>query len=237
MRRLARRALVLTAVAATAAVAGFAYAGAAASEKPPPAERHVPAVPAQETPRSAERPAAVPGIRWRRSRTLGTPENGRLVRGVRLPAEGRHYFTWDPIHSRSPNRGWRRNGSDRLIRVLLRALTTYARRNPDAPRVGIGDLSRPRGGDFGPRYGIVGHASHQNGLDADLYHPRRDGRERPALLVPEMDRGLTQDLVDALVEAGASEILVGPSTRLTGPRGVVRHAPGHDNHLHVRVDG
>ena len=42
----------------------------------------------------------------------------------------------------------------------------------------VGDLSRPHGGDFGPRFGYIGHASHQNGLDADVYYPRADGTER-----------------------------------------------------------
>ncbi|MEX2193698.1 MAG: penicillin-insensitive murein endopeptidase [Thermoleophilaceae bacterium] len=237
------RRLPIVVLACAALVAGAAFAASAfpdTREAPAPAAR-VPAAPppGEGAPVTveAEPPPAAPGIRWRRSRALGTPEDGRLLRGIRLPAEGSDYFTWDPIHSRSPNRAWRRHGSDRLVRVLLRALAGYAHEHPGAPRVGIGDLSRPRGGDFGPRYGIVGHASHQNGLDADLYHPRRDGRERPALLVADMDRRLAQDLVDALVRAGASEILVGPSTGLRGPRSVVREAAGHDNHLHVRVAG
>lgn len=240
------RRLLPLALASAAAAGGAAALAASASPDAPTGAGGAPRTGTAEPPArrpapdASERPAdspAAPGIRWRRSRSLGTPESGRLVRGVRLPAEGRDYFTWDPIHSRSPNRAWRRHGSDRLIRVLLRALEDYARAHPDASRVGIGDLSRPRGGDFGARYGIVGHASHQNGLDADLYHPRRDGRERPALLVADMDRGLTQDLVDALVRAGASGILVGPGTGLRGPRDVVRAVPGHDNHLHVRVEG
>src|SRR5215213_5186963 len=60
-----------------------------------------------------------PRIRWRRSLALGTPAAGRLVRGVRLPASGRHFFTWDPVLRRSPNRPWRRWGTGRLVRVLL----------------------------------------------------------------------------------------------------------------------
>src|SRR5918995_5416092 len=32
-------------------------------------------------------------IRWRRSRALGLPYDGRLVRGVKLPCEGRDFFT------------------------------------------------------------------------------------------------------------------------------------------------
>ena len=89
-------------------------------------------------------------IRWRASRSLGTPSAGRLVRGVRLPREGLHFFTWDPIRKRSPNRARRRWGNGELVRVVLRVAAGFAARHPLAPRIGVGDLSRPRGGDFGP---------------------------------------------------------------------------------------
>ena len=52
----------------------------------------------------------------------------------------------------------------------------------------IGDLSRPHGGDFGPRFGYIGHASHQNGLDVDVYYPRADGRELAPRDAREIDR-------------------------------------------------
>ena len=58
-------------------------------------------------------PSADEPIQWRGSRHLGVPWDGRLV-SVQLPAEGGHYFTWDPVRKRSPNRPWRRWGSDRL---------------------------------------------------------------------------------------------------------------------------
>jgi murein endopeptidase len=178
---------------------------------------------------------ATPRIRWRRSRALGLPHAGRLVRGVQLPAEGRMFFPWDPVRRTSPNRGWRRHGTDRLVRVVLRVLRRYAAANRGAPRVGIGDLSRPRGGDFGPRFGLPGHVSHQNGLDVDVYYPRRDRRERPPKRPGQIDRRLAQALVDLFVRAGAEVVFVGPNTGLRGPRRVVQELTNHDNHLHVRL--
>jgi murein endopeptidase len=175
-----------------------------------------------------------PRIRWRKSVAVGLPHDGRLVRGVKLPAEGRTFFTWDPIHKRSPNRGWRRWGTDKLIRTILRVARDFARENPGAPRIAVGDLSRPRGGDFGPRFGSIGHASHQNGLDVDLYYPRRDRKLRPPRSVRQVDRRLAQELVDAFVAAGAVKVFVGPSLGLRGPAGVVAPLAGHDNHIHVR---
>jgi murein endopeptidase len=176
-----------------------------------------------------------PPIHWMHSTAVGSPAAGRLVNGVRLPAEGEHFFTWDPVKRRSPNRGWRRYGTDKLVRLVLRITREYGEAHPLAARVGIGDLSRPHGGNFGPQFGYIGHASHQNGLDVDVYYPRADGRERAPRYASEIDRRLSQDLVDRFVAAGAVTIFVGPNTGLTGPPGIVAPLVNHDNHLHVRI--
>ena len=92
-----------------------------------------------------------------------------------MPATGEHFYTWDPVLRRSPDRGWRRYGSDRLVRLVLRLVDAYAAAHPAAPRVGIGDLSRPHGGDFGVRYGWPGHVSrsrsitHGSHISVDVY--------------------------------------------------------------------
>jgi murein endopeptidase len=174
-------------------------------------------------------------IRWRASRAVGLPYRGRLVGGVRLPAADAGFFTWDPILNTTPNRPWRRWGTDRLVRTLLEVLGGFQDAHPDAPRVGIGDLSRPQGGNFGPQFGPPGHASHQNGLDADVYYPRLDRRERAPMRVAQIDRALAQDLVDRFVAVGAQFVFVGRHTGLRGPRRVVQAIPLHDNHLHVRL--
>ncbi|MGH2985905.1 MAG: penicillin-insensitive murein endopeptidase [Solirubrobacterales bacterium] len=183
----------------------------------------------------AEAPAA-PRIEWRQSSAVGLPESGRLVGGVRLPAQGAAYFTWDPVLKRRPDRDWRRWGTDELVRSTLEVVREFRRRHPGAPRVGIGDLSLPRGGYFGPEVsGGIGHATHQNGLDVDVYYPRRDRRERPPDAPDEVDVGLAQELVDLFVEAGATTIYVGPSLPLRGPGDVVTPLVNHDNHLHARI--
>jgi len=174
-------------------------------------------------------------IRWRSSIAVGSHSGGRLVRGVRLPAERRSFFTWDPVLRRSPNRRWRRWGTDRLVRILIDVARDHHRAHPGAPRIAIGDLSRPHGGDFGRRFGPIGHASHQNGLDADVYYPRADGRERAPRYASQIDRRLSQELVDRFLAADAQLIFVGPNTGLVGPPGRVQALANHDNHLHVRI--
>lgn len=186
-------------------------------------------------PGSTEGPAEPSAIRWQRSRAIGRAFDGRLVRGVRLPGEGEHYFTWDPIRRSSPNRAWRRFGTDRLVRIVLNVIREFRLAHPDAPRIGIGDLSRPHGGDFGPRFGPPGHASHQNGLDVDIYYPRRDGIERPPTRPQSIDGLLAQNLVDRFVGAGAQFVFVGFRVGLRGPRRIVQRIPHHENHLHVRI--
>jgi hypothetical protein len=182
--------------------------------------------------------SGIAGAAEQDSRSLGLPWAGTLVGGVQLAAEGEHFFTWDHVRKRSPNRAGRRYGNARLIRTLLRVLDQYAAAHPEAPRVGIGDLSRRRGGDFGPRFGGIGHASHQNGLDVDVYYPRRDRRQRPPRAPRQIDRRLAQDLLDRFVAAGAAKVFVGPRTGLTGPPAVVEVLPSHhDNHMHVRLAG
>lgn len=173
-------------------------------------------------------------IKWRRSTALGLPWDGRLVRGVELPASGEDWFTWDPILQTVPNRRWRRWGTDLLLRKIIRVAREHRDAYPAAPRLAIGDLSRPHGRDFGPQYGGIGHASHQNGLDVDVYYPRKDRRERGPASVRQIDLKLSQDLVNRFVEAGAQYVFIGPNVPLRGPRGVVQPLIHHDDHIHVR---
>ena len=184
-------------------------------------------------------PAAVPAvgeaIAWQRSRALGKPFAGRLAGGVQLPAEDRDFWTYDWGLRTSPNRPWRRWGTDRLVRTLLDVIGSYRAAHPRAARVGIADLSRPRGGPFGKDFGGLGHASHQNGLDADILYPRVDGLERRARTPELVDEELAQDLVDRFVAAGATYVFTGWSLHLRGPRKIVVKLAHHDDHMHVRI--
>jgi len=240
MFRVALLAVVLSLALVAAALARGLTPAPEAAAPPEPTER-APAAPAPPPPPSPP-PAAPatpkqswPPVRWRESRSLGLPHAGKLVGGVRLPREGEHFFTWDPVLKTSPSRTWRRWGTDGLVRVLLRVAREHRAAFPKAPRLTIGDLSRPRGGDFGKRFGILGHVSHQNGRDVDVYYPRKDRREKAPRRPEQVDQRLAQDLVDRFVAAGAVKVFVGPSLDLRGPRGVVEKLVHHDDHLHVRL--
>ena len=207
---------------ATPAAATVTDAGPPAVVVPPPA---APANPATAT---------YPRVRWHHAVAVGPPWKGRLRDGVLLPAYGEDYVTWDPPLLRYPNRVDRRWGTARLIQTLLYVLHQYRRAHPHAPRVLVGDLSRPHGGPFTSQHGGLGHASHQNGLDVDVLYPRKDGQELPAG-PKELDHRLSQDLVDRFVRAFAQYVFVGPHTGLGGPRGTVQQLVNHDDHMHVRI--
>jgi murein endopeptidase len=177
-------------------------------------------------------------IEWRRSHAVGATNDGFLVRGVRLPPRGTDHFTWDPVLRRKPNRGWRRWAADTTLRRTLGVLAAFRVAHPEAPRLGIGDLSRPSGGPFGRRFGGLGHASHQNGLDVDVYYPRADGRERAPKGAGQIDPVLSGELVRRFVKVGAIYVFVGPNTGLGRPGNQVgrrvQRLVHHDDHIHVR---
>jgi hypothetical protein len=192
-----------------------------------PAPETIPAPAVTTTETVAKSP--FPTIRWRESRALGVPHIGTLVDGVRLPQEGPDWVTWDPVRDRVPNRAVRLYGTDELVRMALDVIAAYRLAHPNASRVVVGDLSRRGGGE------IDEHASHENGLDLDVYYPRTDGRELPPASVGQVDVRLAQDLLDRFVAAGASVVFVGYSVSLHGQAGVVVPYANHDNHMHVRI--
>ncbi|MBG6161938.1 penicillin-insensitive murein endopeptidase [Labrenzia sp. EL_195] len=90
-----------------------------------------------------------------KARAIGSYAKGCLAGGASLPPDG---ASWQAMRL-SRNRNW---GHPELIDYLKDLAT-------DAPKVGwngllVGDLAQPRGGPM-----LSGHASHQIGLDADIW--------------------------------------------------------------------
>jgi murein endopeptidase len=199
---------------------------ATTAPEPPPATT-APAAPAP----AATTPAAPTGP----SRALGQPWHGRLLNGVELPEVTTDWLTWDPVLKQIPNRPERRFGTAKLIATLRRVLAAWHAAHPELPQILIGDLSRPHGGVFDQRYGGLGHASHQNGLDADVYYPRLDRRLLAAYKPSLVDRAVAQDLLNRFVAAGVQFVFVGTRVGLTGPKKVVQVIAHHNDHMHVRI--
>ena len=180
----------------------------------------------RETATQAEK---APTIAWHHGVSTGLPWAGSLADGTQLPLEGPDWVTWNPVTDSSPNAPKRLYGTEHTIRAIVSVAAAYRAAHPDAPRLVIGDISREGGGPMTDE-----HVSHQNGLDVDIYFPRLDHKLDAPVARDQIDRRLSQDLVDRFVAAGARMIFVGYGTGLRGPSGVVIPYAGHDYHMHVR---
>ena len=169
-----------------------------------------------------------PRIAWRTASSEGLPYAGHLHDATQLPVEGPDWVTWNPNTDSRPNLPGRLYGHEHTIRTIIEVLAAYRAAHPNAPPVVVGDISFRDGGVMDQ------HVSHQNGLDVDLYYPRRDGWLQAPKFTTQIDRRLSQDLLDGFVAAGARMIFVGYATDLRGPRDVVIPYPNHENHMHVR---
>src|ERR1700736_4985613 len=90
------------------------------------------------------------------TRVIGFYAKGCIAGAEALPING---DTWQVMRL-SRNRNW---GHPELI-ALVERLSLKARQAAEWPGLLIGDMSQPRGGPM-----ITGHASHQIGLDADIW--------------------------------------------------------------------
>jgi len=183
------------------------------------------------------------------ARTIGFYSRGCLAGGQPLPVNGP---AWEVMRL-SRNRNW---GHPALIAFLER----FARRVPSVshwPGILVGDLSQPRGGPM-----LTGHASHQIGLDADIWLTPMPNRELSRLEREEMSavNVVRADRLDvdptkwtsdhlAVIKAAAQapevqRIFVNAAIKkaicreATGDRSwltKVRPYYGHDYHFHVRL--
>jgi penicillin-insensitive murein endopeptidase len=155
------------------------------SPKPLPALAHPddPKTPAKQLFGRATTPA--PPLR---SRTIGFYARGCLSGGVALPITGK---TWQVMRL-SRNRNW---GHPALVKFL----EDLSRKGAKVgwPGLLVGDMSQPRGGPM-----MTGHASHQVGLDADIW------------LKPMPDHVLTR----AEREQMSSTMVVAPDRKEVDPK-------------------
>jgi penicillin-insensitive murein endopeptidase len=210
---------------------------------PPLAHPDDPATPAKELFGRKTEPAHL------QARTIGFYSKGCLAGAVALPING---ATWQVMRL-SRNRNW---GHPKLVEFLERLAA-------QAPTTGwhgllVGDMSQPRGGPM-----LTGHASHQVGLDADIWLTPMPNRELTREEREEMSATMIvrEDRLDVdpqvwtpahvnLITAAAKDpqvnrIFVNAAIKkaLCRDAGSDRHwlnkaQPwwGHDFHFHVRLN-
>ena len=188
-------------------------------------------------------PAAMP------THVVGFYAKGCIAGAEALPINGE---TWQVMRL-SRNRYW---GHPNLI-ALLRRLADKAHKDAGWPGILGGDMSQPRGGPM-----LTGHASHQVGLDADIWLTpmpdrrlsREEREETSAVMMVRADRldidpsAWTPSHL-AVIRAAAQEpsvqrifanaaIKKALCREAKGDRGwlhKVRPMYGHDYHFHIRI--
>ncbi len=143
---------------------------------------------------------------------------GSLVGFVEMPqAPNGEWLLKSPYGS---GKAWGRNETIRHLWLVCRE---WYRRYPDRPRVRIGDISKPNGGQFPP------HNTHAVGLAVDI-------KTKPNNIV---DISLPQqqafELAELFYTFGASLIFYGQANNFDGLP-IVMPLQGHDTHFHVVVN-
>jgi len=180
------------------------------------------------------------------SMSIGLPNSGRLINAVQLPESP----YWERV---APYAAW---ATSETVDYLTRALTKVHALYPGSPKLHIGDISVERGGYISP------HLSHQSGRDVDIsFFYRSDARWYRRANAENLDRERTWAFIRALItdtdvrfilidhslhpllrqyaesvgedSAWLDAVFRGTGT-LRGP--IIRHAPGHGTHLHIRFD-
>jgi penicillin-insensitive murein DD-endopeptidase len=188
-------------------------------------------------------PAAMP------PRAIGAYNKGCLAGAEQMPING---DTWQVMRL-SRNRYW---GHPNTI-AMLKRLADKAHKDAGWPGILVGDIGQPRGGPA-----LSGHASHQIGLDADIWltpmpdHQlsREEREEMSAVMMVREDRldidpkvftaGHVLLLRDAAQEPGVQRIFVNAAIKKAlcreakGDRSwlaKIRPWYGHDYHFHIRM--
>jgi hypothetical protein len=168
---------------------------------------------------------------------VGTYDDGRLRCGWRLAARTETWSTWDYPRARAPNAPGRRYATERLLWLVGRVAAEFHAAHPQR-RLLVGDLARTSGGPFGPRFGGPGHASHQNGLDVDVFYPRTDRRARPASRPAQVDVPLARELIRRFGAYARTRVMFVGCTRdyVSAAAKAQQLCNGeHENHVHVRI--
>ena len=183
------------------------------------------------------------------TKVIGEYAKGCIAGAVEMPITG---DTWQVMRL-SRNRNW---GYPDMI-ALLKRLSVHAHKDAGWPGILVGDIGQPRGGPA-----LSGHASHQMGLDADVWLTpmpdhllsRQDREEMSATMMVRDDR-LDIDpkawtpqhwmvLRDAAKEPAVQRIFVNAAIKKAlcreakGDRSwleKIRPWWGHDYHFHIRM--
>ncbi len=180
---------------------------------------------------------------------IGSTADGCLAGAAALPLDGPGYAVIRPSRRRY-------FGHPELVDFIA-GIGRQARES-DLPTIQVGDMAQPRGGPL-----PFGHASHQTGLDVDLWFTfaarpapvEREHPDLPSMLLPggqSIDPARFGPRQVTLLKLAAADprvdrVFVNPTIKLALCRGfggaraddpwlrLLRPWWGHDDHFHVRL--
>lgn len=164
--------------------------------------------------------------------SIGAPSAGCLRGGIALERKGKGFQLMRPERKRN-------YGHPRLVTLLRQIGSEFA--SSKKPKLMIGDLGQPRGGPT-----MSAHATHQNGLDADIWYA---GKAAPMVDKKKFKttRAFSKNQIALLKRFAESEevdrILVHFAikrelcSRQASEPWIRKLRPwfGHDHHFHVRL--
>src|SRR3954470_11905418 len=236
---------LITVMAAVYATSAWAQDKGTVNPKPLPPLAHPddPRIGAKELFGRKLLPAAMP------THVFGFYAHGCIAGAEALPING---DTWQVMRL-SRNRYYAHPD----MVALLKRLSARAHKDAGWPGILVGDMSQPRGGPM-----FTGHASHQVGLDADIWLTpmpnrilsRNEREEMSAVMTVRHDRldvdpkvftpGHLAVIRDAALEPTVQRIFVNAAIKKALCREAkgdrywlhkVRPMYGHDYHLHIRI--
>jgi murein endopeptidase len=177
------------------------------------------------------------------SMSIGKPSAGLLFNAVAMPAGD----DWTVV---APGQSW---ATEETVHYLETAIRSVRSKFPDTQKLSIGDISAKGGGYLSP------HLSHQSGRDVDIsyyyvdgarWYRRADAQNLDARRTWAFVRALvTETDVELLLIDHSIQKLLREEAEREGENGewldalfrgkgnlspLIRHAPGHATHLHIR---
>jgi peptidoglycan hydrolase-like protein with peptidoglycan-binding domain len=118
-------------------------------------------------------------------------------------------------------------GRSSTIQAVKHICAQWGKKHPNGPRIGVGDISLPDGGD------TPAHGSHEDGVDVDFSVITNNGKEEPSnWRHGNYSQALTQEFVDLVWDNAVLQptLIYFNDPQIQG----VEPWDGHDDHLHVR---
>jgi len=160
------------------------------------------------------------------SRTLSKEERFEASNGfILLENEGKGFYHYDGSDHPYTD-AW---GMSNTIACIEKMGETWESRYPNRARIGVGDISRRKGGKFPP------HHAHRKGMDVDIRPVSKLGEEKVSIGQTTYDSVQTTELIELILEVCDVELIYFNDRKINRKMAKVNHFRGHHNHIHITL--